>query len=458
MDAVGLALFLVAFFLPFITSDAYIMSIGTSAAIFVMLASGLNVVVGYAGLLDLGYVAFFAVGAYVSGIMSTRYGWDMLPTIPVVLVACVIAGVVIGGPTLRLRSDYLAIVTLGFGEIIRRVAQNVDITGGATGIYGIKKFSFFGIDLSQSIHLFGITFPPNVSFYMFTVACMGIAVVAAARLAKGRMGRAWQAVRDDEDAAEAMGINTYTTKLTAYVTGAIWGGMAGMLQGAHIGGISPTQFMFLNSALILMAVVMGGMGSTPGVIIGGLAISLLPEVLREAQNARYLLFGLALVAVMVFRPKGLWPANWHLPFLGTGRTLRTDVLVDPGGATAPGPPHPSELHDAAAQAAQPPAATALGAGETASAAAEARPQGAAAAFGAGQTASAAAQAGEPGGAALGAGETASAAAQAAQPPAATALGAGETASAAAQAGEPGGAGALGDGQTASDAASEGGER
>jgi branched-chain amino acid transport system permease protein len=337
MDGLGLVLFAVAFFLPFITSNAYFMSIGTSAAIFVMLASGLNVVVGYAGLLDLGYVAFFAVGAYASGIMSTRYGWDMLPTIPVVLVACVIAGIVIGGPTLRLRSDYLAIVTLGFGEIIRRVAQNIDVTGGATGIYGIRKFSFFGIDLSQNIELFGIVFPPNVSFYMFTVACMGIAVVSAARLAKGRMGRAWQAVRDDEDAAEAMGINTYTTKLTAYVTGAIWGGMAGMLQGAHVGGISPTQFMFLNSALILMAVVMGGMGSTPGVIIGGLVISLLPEVLREAQNARYLLFGLALVAVMVFRPKGLWPANWHLPFLGTGHTLRTDELADPA-ADPPGPP------------------------------------------------------------------------------------------------------------------------
>jgi branched-chain amino acid transport system permease protein len=339
MDALGLLLFAVAFFLPFITSDGYIMSIGTSAAIFVMLASGLNVVVGYAGLLDLGYVAFFAVGAYASGIMATRYGWDMLPTIPVVLVACVIAGIVIGGPTLRLRSDYLAIVTLGFGEIIRRVAQNLPVTGGATGIYGIKKFSFFGIDLSRDITLFGfdlpfgihvpvVVFPPNVSFYMFTVACMGIAVVCAARLAKGRMGRAWQAVRDDEDAAEAMGINTYTTKLTAYITGAIWGGMAGMLQGAHVGGISPTQFMFLNSALILMAVVMGGMGSTPGVIIGGLVISLLPEFLRELQNARYLVFGLALVVVMIFRPKGLWPANWHLPFLGSGHTVRTgDVVV-----------------------------------------------------------------------------------------------------------------------------------
>jgi branched-chain amino acid transport system ATP-binding protein len=157
---------------------------------------------------------------------------------------------------------------------------------------------------------------------------MGIGVVFAARLAKGRMGRAWQAVRDDEDAAEAMGINTYTTKMTAYITGAIWGGMAGMLQGAHVGGVSPTQFMFLNSALILMAVVMGGMGSTPGVILGALFISLLPELLRGAANARYLVFGVALVVVMVLRPKGLWPANWRLPFLHSGQTVRTDELTE----------------------------------------------------------------------------------------------------------------------------------
>jgi branched-chain amino acid transport system permease protein len=215
----------------------------------------------------------------------------------------------------------------------------LDFTGGATGIYGIKKYSFLGIDLSQDIHLFGLSFPPNISFYMFTVACMGIAVVFAARLAKGRMGRAWQAVRDDEDAAEAMGINTYTTKLTAYITGAIWGGMAGMLHGAHVGGISPTQFMFLNSALILMAVVMGGMGSTPGVILGALFISLTPELLREARDARYLLFGVVLVVVMVFRPKGLWPANWNLPFLSSGHVERTNQLIEPpaGGISTPGP-------------------------------------------------------------------------------------------------------------------------
>jgi branched-chain amino acid transport system permease protein len=354
MDVIGLVLFMFAFMLPFITVDRYILSVGTSAAIFVMLAAGLNVVVGYAGLLDLGYVAFFAVGAYTSGIMSTRFGWGMLETIPVVLAACVIAGIVIGGPTLRLRSDYLAIVTLGFGEIVRRVAQNVELTGGASGIYGIQKFKFFGIDLSEDIVVGGITFRPDVSFYMFTVACVGIAVVFAARLAKGRMGRAWQAVRDDEDAAEAMGINTYTTKLTAYITGAIWGGMAGMLQGAHIGAISPTQFMFLNSALILMAVVMGGMGSTPGVIIGGLTIWLLPEVLRQFANARYLVFGVALVAVMVFRPKGLWPANWTLPFLGSGHMVRTDELIDspdPDGE----PPGQDQLNDAVLSALDSPA-------------------------------------------------------------------------------------------------------
>jgi len=318
MDVLGLVAFLGAFFLPFVSTDRYWLGILTTAAIFIISAAGLNVVVGYAGLLDLGYVAFFAVGAYVSGILSTKYGWSMLPTIPAVLVACVIAGVIIGGPTLRLRSDYLAIVTLGFGEIIRRVVTNLSITGGATGIFGIQKFRFLGIDLNEPISFAGLTFEPYVSFYMFTVACMGIALVVAGRLAAGRMGRAWKAVRDDEDAAEAMGINTYLTKLTAYITGSLWGGMAGMLQGANLGGISPNQFMFLNSALILMAVVLGGMGSTPGIIIGGAFISLLPEVLRSFANARYFIFGVLLVVVMVFRPKGLWPANATLPFLTRG--------------------------------------------------------------------------------------------------------------------------------------------
>jgi branched-chain amino acid transport system permease protein len=339
MNLLGAACFIFAFGLPFITINAYVISIATSAVIYIMLASGLNIVVGYAGLLDLGYVAFFAVGAYTWGIMSTRLHWGMIESIPVVLAICVLAGIVIGGPTLRLRSDYLAIVTLGFGEIIRITANNIQVTGGPQGIYGIPKFAFLGLDLSKPVHIGGMIFQPAVSYYMFCVFCMGVAVLLAARLAKGRMGRAWKAVRDDEDAAEAMGINTYATKLTAYITGAVWGGMAGVLMGSHLGSVAPGSFVFLQSALVLMAVVLGGMGSTPGIIIGALVISLGPELLRGFGNGRYFLFGVLLIACMLFRPRGIWPSTWRLPFLRSSRVERVEVLDDPAGnlLDRPGP-------------------------------------------------------------------------------------------------------------------------
>lgn len=316
MKTVGAILFVVALVLPFISATPYIISILTSAFIYIVLAMGLNVVVGYAGLLDLGYIAFMAVGAYSSGILTTRLGLSMLETIPFVIVACIIAGIIIGGPTLRLRTDYLAIVTLGFGEITRITANNLSITGGPTGIHGIPTWSFFGWSFSDGLELFGIYFNSKIIFYYFVlVVGVGGAVVAAARLGKGKMGRAWKSVRDDEDVSEAMGINGYRTKLMAYIIGAIWGGFAGTLMGAHLSAISPNSFLFLYSALVLMAVVLGGMASTPGVIIGALFVSLAPELLREFSDWRFLLFGLLLVITMVFRPKGIWPENAVLPFL-----------------------------------------------------------------------------------------------------------------------------------------------
>ncbi|PPL19180.1 ABC transporter permease subunit [Microterricola pindariensis] len=316
MGLLGLALFIGALVLPFITASPYIISILTSAFIYVMIAMGLNVVVGYAGLLDLGYIAFVAVGAYTSGILSTTLGFTMLETIPFVVLACILAGIVIGGPTLRLRSDYLAIVTLGFGEIIRITATNLSITGGASGIHGIPTWSFFGWSFADGADLFGIHFNAKILFYFFVViVALGLATVGAARLANGKLGRAWKSVRDDEDASEAMGINGYTAKLSAYIIGAVWGGVAGSLLATHLSAISPPSFEFLYSALILMAVVLGGMGSTPGVIIGALFVSLAPELLREFSEWRYLLFGVLLVVVMIFRPAGLWPANFVLPFL-----------------------------------------------------------------------------------------------------------------------------------------------
>lgn len=294
----GLIGLVVAALAPFVTATAYSLSVMTSAALFAMLAVGLNIVVGFCGLLDLGYAAFFAIGAYTSGILSTRYGWPLVTTIPVVILAAVLAGVVIGGPTLRLRSDYLAIVTLGFGEIVRITANNLTVTGGPSGIYGIPGISIGGLDLSGP-----------VAFYYTCVVVVAVAVLGASRLGRSKLGRAWRFVREDEDAAEAMGIHTYKVKLAAYIAGAIWGGLAGVLFGAQLTAVSPQSFTFLSSALILMAVVLGGMGSIPGVVVGAVFVSVLPELLRGAADYRFFIFGVLLIVVMIFRPQGLWPTG-----------------------------------------------------------------------------------------------------------------------------------------------------
>ncbi|GAA4481566.1 branched-chain amino acid ABC transporter permease [Microbacterium panaciterrae] len=335
----GLCVVLLAV-LPFIDASRYTMSIATSALIYVMLCMGLNVVVGYAGLLDLGYIAFFAVGAYVSGILTTVVGLPMWAALPATIVCCIVAGIIIGAPTLRLRSDYLAIVTLGFGEIIRITANNLQITGGPSGIHGIPTWSFGGWSFADGLTIGGLEFPQRVLFYYFVAAIVVlVGVIGAGRLAKGKMGRAWKAVRDDEDAAEAMGINTYFAKISAYIIGAVWAGVAGQLMATHLSAISPNSFQFLYSALILMAVVLGGMGSTPGVIIGALFVSLAPELLRDFSEWRFLIFGVLLIVVMLFRPSGLWPATAILPWLKKQRPalpptagFATPVPVDePGG-------------------------------------------------------------------------------------------------------------------------------
>jgi len=317
----GLCIVLLAV-LPFIDASRYTMSIATSALIYVMLCMGLNVVVGYAGLLDLGYIAFFAVGAYVSGILTTVVGLPMWAALPATIVCCMLAGIIIGAPTLRLRSDYLAIVTLGFGEIIRITANNLKITGGPSGIHGIPTWSFGGWSFADGLTIGGLVFPQRVLFYYFVAAIVIlVGVIGAGRLAKGKMGRAWKAVRDDEDAAEAMGINTYLAKISAYIIGAVWAGVAGQLMATHLSAISPNSFQFLYSALILMAVVLGGMGSTPGVIIGALFVSLAPELLRDFSEWRFLIFGVLLVVVMLFRPAGLWPSTAILPWLRRRRPV-----------------------------------------------------------------------------------------------------------------------------------------
>jgi branched-chain amino acid transport system permease protein len=270
----------------------------TNALLYTILALGLNVVVGYAGLLDLGYAAFFAVGAYTVGILTTDFHWNFWATIPVAILAAVVAGVIIGGPTLRLRSDYLAIVTLGFGEIVRISARNLEITGAASGISGIEQPWLFGWHIAT-----------QTDFYFVFLVLVVIAVVCSARLANSRLGRAWLYVRHDEDAAEAMGIDRVRVKLAAYVIGAIYGSIGGVFFAVNLTAISPQSFSFQQSTLFLMAVILGGMGKIPGVILGAFIVVLAPELLRDLGSFRLLIFAVGLLLIMLFRPSGIWPAR-----------------------------------------------------------------------------------------------------------------------------------------------------
>jgi len=274
----------------------YVLEVLTNTWLYVVLCLGLNIVVGYAGLLDLGYAAFFAVGAYATGILTTRLGVDFWATIPAAVLCAVAAGVVIGGPTLRLRSDYLAIVTLGFGEMVRIAARNLSITGGASGLVGIRRPVLFGVRLDQV----------GQFYYVF----LGLAVLAwvlSARVENSRIGRAWRYVRFDEDAAEAMGIDRVAVKLYAYMLGAVFAAVAGCFYAARMTAISPETFSFAQSVLILVGVVLGGMGKIPGVALGAVVLTVFPEVFRAIGSMRMLVFAVLLLLLMLLRPHGLWP-------------------------------------------------------------------------------------------------------------------------------------------------------
>ncbi len=284
-----------AMFFPLIANN-YMLEVLTNAWFYTILCLGLNIVVGYAGLLDLGYAAFFAVGAYTTGILTSQFGINFWLTIPAAVFCSMVAGIIIGGPTLRLRSDYLAIVTLGFGEIVRIIARNLEITGGASGLIGIDRPFFFGIELSQGIHFY------YVFLFLAILACF-----VSFRLQNSRLGRAWQYVREDEDAAEAMGINRVGVKLYAYVIGAMFGGVAGAFFAVKMTAISPETFTFSQSVLILLGVVLGGMGKIPGVIVGAFALVLFPEVFRDLGSMRMLVFAIVMLIIMLYRPEGIWP-------------------------------------------------------------------------------------------------------------------------------------------------------
>ncbi|RWR13643.1 branched-chain amino acid ABC transporter permease [Siminovitchia fortis] len=297
--AVLTVLLLAALAFPFMTNNYWI-DVATLALLYIIMAQGLNVVAGYAGLLDLGYAAFFAIGAYTTGILMTAYEWPFLMTLPVAALFSAISGAIIGAPSLRLRSDYLAVVTLGFGEIIRITATNLEITGTATGIFGIPSPNIGGYELKSQL-----------DFYIVILILAVITIFVTARLGRSRIGRAWTYIREDEDAAEAMGVDRVRMKLLAFVIGAIIGGLAGSFFAVKMGAVAPHSFKVLQSIMILLAVVLGGIGSVTGVTIGAILVIVLPEFLRNVSDWRYLVFGLLMIIMMLFRPQGLWPAKYE---------------------------------------------------------------------------------------------------------------------------------------------------
>ena len=328
----AVALLLLA--LPFITEAVLGRSwvrIIAVALLFVMLALGLNIVVGFAGLLDLGYIAFFAVGAYSYALLASpqfAVHWPFMVLLPLGAAIAAVFGILLGAPTLRLRGDYLAIVTLGFGEIIRVFLNNlnrpVNITNGPQGITLIDPLQMGGFSLAQSHTFAGLTFSPVHNYYFVFLVCAMLSIGLSLRLQNSRIGRAWVAIRDDELAASAMGINTRNVKLLAFAMGATFGGVAGGLFASFQGFISPESFQLIDSIMVLCMVVLGGMGNVAGVVLGAVLLTALPEALRyigplqqswfgevmvDPADLRMLLFGLALVLMMLLRPEGLWPAR-----------------------------------------------------------------------------------------------------------------------------------------------------
>ena len=335
------------------------------ALLYVLLALGLNIVVGFAGLLDLGYVAFYAVGAYMFGLLASSQLTDTFPAIaamfpnglhtpwwvviPLGALLAGTAGMLLGAPTLKLRGDYLAIVTLGFGEIVRVFVNNLDapinITNGPKGITGIDDISMFGVHFGKTGSFMGLEFPKVTNYYYLFLALVLFAILVCYRLERSRIGRAWMAIREDEIAAKAMGINTRNLKLLAFGMGATFGGVAGAMFASFQGFISPESFSLQESVIIVAMVVLGGIGHLPGVIVGALLLSALPEVLRyiagplqqlsggrlDASILRQLLVALAMIGIMLSRPRGLWPSPEH------GKDTTADTLpVSPHMHLEPG--------------------------------------------------------------------------------------------------------------------------
>ena len=316
------------------------------ALLYVLLSLGLNIVVGYAGLLDLGFVAFYAVGAYMYALLASPHLMENFPwiaamfpnglhtpiwaVIPLAAGLAALAGVMLGTPVLKLRGDYLAIVTLGFGEIIRVFMNNlehpINITNGPRGLDRIDGMSLFGLEFGKKLVISENIVIPSVTLYYYLFLVLVVfSVVICHRLETSRIGRAWMAIREDEIAAKAMGINTRNMKLLAFGMGATFGGVSGSMFAAFQGFVSPESFSLMESVMIVAMVVLGGMGHLPGVILGAVMLSALPEVLRyvagplqqitggrlDASILRQLLIALAMITIMLMRPRGLWPSREH---------------------------------------------------------------------------------------------------------------------------------------------------
>ncbi len=315
------------------------------ALLYVLLALGLNIVVGFAGLLDLGYVAFYAVGAYLFALLASPQLLEAFPALaqsfpsglhmpvwvglPLGALLAAGFGVLLGAPTLKLRGDYLAIVTLGFGEIIRvflnNLEQPINLTNGPRGISHIDPLTVLGHPLSQPLEIGGVTVPSIALYYYLFLAMVVLSVVVCHRLEHSRIGRAWMAIREDEIAAKAMGLNTRNLKLLAFGMGASFGGLSGVLFASFQGFISPESFTLTESIMIVAMVVLGGLGHLPGVVLGAVLLAALPEVLRyvagdvqrwtdgrlDAAILRQLLVALAMIGIMLWRPRGLWPVPEH---------------------------------------------------------------------------------------------------------------------------------------------------
>jgi branched-chain amino acid transport system permease protein len=283
---------------PLVIQNRYWVDVAALTGLYVMLGLGLNIVVGYAGLLDLGYVAFYAIGAYTSAILMTLFGWSFWAAIPVSACFATISGVLLGIPVLRLRGDYLAMVTLGFGEIIRIILNNLAVTGGPNGIISIPRPRLGDFVIKDPVH-----------FYYLILAFCVLTVLVVTRLRDSRIGRAWTYVREDELAAEMSGLSLLHLKLLAFALGATWSGLAGSIFAVKMRLVAPESFTWVESFIILCIVVVGGMGNIAGVTLGAAAMIVLPELLRGLSLYRMFVFGGVLVLMMLFRPQGLLPGT-----------------------------------------------------------------------------------------------------------------------------------------------------